>query len=175
MKKLIGAGFLAVFATGCDDPELLSMFDTFACMHLPSVVQCTPEVQEKIYSVVTNGAAEGQIVCNGVAFNANFTKFVSVYYSAAKMHDGSCEASASLSVPGTVGFSVASGSDFTYRNDPDAAVCPVSTFHAPMSQSRITVEDGIIEVESQACTTSLGTTCTMLVDNCQRKFNEEAF
>jgi hypothetical protein len=63
MKNLISLGLVAAFALGCDDANVTGNLDTFACMYLPSVVECTPEIKAKVASVLENGVVEAQIDC----------------------------------------------------------------------------------------------------------------
>jgi len=165
-----------VLSTGCDN--VVDNVENFTCAFVPNyVADCLdPEVQDKVVSIATTGVVAAQINCQGIALGSG-GKLVSVYYQASKLQDGSCHASTTVAAPSPtpgVGFLQASGANLTVLTDPRADVCPATAFHVPMLKSTTTVENGIVKVESQFCTSGGNTFCTMPVSGCTG-FNIDQF
>ncbi len=150
---------MCVVALGCDDPDVHNAVQTAVYQFLPD--GSDPSAQEKAASVLTDGIVEAEIVCSGVALGAP-GKFVSVFYQASKLQDGSCWSRVNLTgpAPSGGGFTQSPGAALTRRSAPNADSCPVTSFHVPQLRSDTTVSGGVIRVESPFCGS---TTCQMLV------------
>lgn len=131
MKSMLIPFCLFAF-TGCS--TLLDHVDDFTCSYLPYyVADCLdPAVHDKAVNIITNGAIEAQINCTGPA-DSSFKQF---YYSASKLQDGSCFATANIT-----GYS---GTAITGRSQVNADLCPVSVFDMNMLRTDLFVEAGVL-------------------------------
>lgn len=100
----------------------------------------------------------------GVAFGAP-GKFVSVVYRAQRLQDGGCFARVDLfgAAPPAPGLVQSSASQLTRRSDPDAAACPVESWHSPMVLSTTRLEPASVTVQSAFCG---ATPCVLPLTNC---------
>ncbi len=153
---------MCVVALGCDDPDVHNAVQAALYQFLPDGWE--PSAQEKAASVLTDGLVDAEIECAGIALGAP-GKFVSVAYQASRLQDGACFARVDLTGPApSGGLAQSSASQLTRRSAPNAASCPVASFHVPQLLSTTTVSGGVIRVESPFCG---ATPCQMLVStNC---------
>lgn len=157
---------LPLFA--CDSvAEDQALLEAFTCWAVPYyAADCSdPAVQAKAASVLTDGAVQAQITCNGVALGGG--RFASVVYQASRLQDGSCLARADVTgpAPSGGGFAQSSGTTLTRRSDPNAPLCPVTSYHVPQLRTNTTVAGGVIRVEGPfcapgQCSMTVASTCT---------------